>query len=581
MAARRSNFQEMEGSDNEEEAGEEIESAPPLKIGEEREIISLPGLKKKLLKKGDGWETPELGDEVTGEVVTGLDHGIVTMKKGEHALFTVPSALGYGIAGGNGVPPKSTIQFEVELISWFRVVDVCKDGGIVKKILSQGERDDLPSELDEVKVRYEAKLEDGTIIAKTPEGGVEFYVQDGHFCRGLPKAVKTMRRGEKIPADAFGEQQKGINDGFPTIPSNSTLEIYLELVSFKPVVDVNGDLSVLKKILKEGETIRSPNEGAVVHVRYTAMLEDGTLFEKKGFDGEGLFEFVVDEGQVIAGLDRTVATMKKGEVSVVTIRPEYGFGGIEVKRDLGTVPANSTIIFEVEMVDFTQEKEPFEMGSNHERIDSAGKKKEEGNRLFKIGKYMQAARRYVKATEYVPEDRFYEDDEQKLVKSVRVSCWLNHAACCLRLNDFREAIKLCSKVLDVESHNVKALYRRAQAYIETADLDLAELDVKKALEVDPQNREVKSMQKTLKQIQVESNKRDAKLFANMFSQMRKESLVEAKVNLLLIGSTYCKKRPKVEKAADEKNEEDLRTMDVEKIAVNAGPTNDEMVVDSC
>lgn len=35
---------------------------------------------------------------------------------------------------------------------------------------------------------------------------------------------------------------------------------------------------------------------------------------------------------------------------------------------------------------------------------------------------------------------------------------------------------------------MKALYRRAQAYMELADLDLAEFDVKKALEVDPNNR---------------------------------------------------------------------------------------------
>ncbi|KAF9612294.1 hypothetical protein IFM89_038864 [Coptis chinensis] len=35
---------------------------------------------------------------------------------------------------------------------------------------------------------------------------------------------------------------------------------------------------------------------------------------------------------------------------------------------------------------------------------------------------------------------------------------------------------------------VKALYRRAQAYIWQADLDLAEIDIKKALEIDPNNR---------------------------------------------------------------------------------------------
>ena len=34
--------------------------------------------------------------------------------------------------------------------------------------------------------------------------------------------------------------------------------------------------------------------------------------------------------------------------------------------------------------------------SNYERIEAAGKKKEEGNRLFKGGKYKQAMRRYDK-----------------------------------------------------------------------------------------------------------------------------------------------------------------------------------------
>lgn len=31
-------------------------------------------------------------------------------------------------------------------------------------------------------------------------------------------------------------------------------------------------------------------------VSYTARLEDGTVFEKKGIDGETLLEFVTDEG---------------------------------------------------------------------------------------------------------------------------------------------------------------------------------------------------------------------------------------------------------------------------------------------
>lgn len=78
--------------------------------------------------------------------VPGLDRGITSMKKGEVALFTLP-ADGEGDVWRDS---DSVVQFEVELLSWIRVVDVCKDGGVIKKIVEQGSGNDRPSDLDEV-----------------------------------------------------------------------------------------------------------------------------------------------------------------------------------------------------------------------------------------------------------------------------------------------------------------------------------------------------------------------------------------------------------------------------------------------
>ncbi|KAJ0026022.1 hypothetical protein Pint_08628 [Pistacia integerrima] len=562
--------------DLDEEPGEVIESAPPLQVGEER-VLSNFGIKKKLLKRGVGWETPEFGDEVTihyvgtlfngtsfdstrdidepltfklgsGKVLRGLDNGIATMKKGECAVFTLPSELGFGVGGREGVPPNSVVLYEVELLSWITVVDVSKDGGIIKKILEKGKRNELPGDLDEVLVKYHIVLGDGTVITKTPEEGIEFYVKDGHLCPALAKAILTMKKGERAkliiqPQYAFGEQGRDANDGFHTIPPSSVLHVNLELVSFKPVIDVYGDSKVFKKILREGEGTIIADEGATVTIRYTARLEDGTIFEKKGIDGGQPLEFIIDEEQVIAGLDRVAATMKKGERAILTINPEYGFGTVEVKRDLATVPPHSKLFYDVEILDLIKEKGPWEM-TNQEKIEVAGRKKEEGNLLFKEGKYQRAGKKYDKAADFVSEDESFVDDEQKFVKSLRISCWLNGAACSLKLNDFQEAIRLCSKVLDYEFHNVKALYRRAQAYMEIADLISAELDIRKAIEADPQNREVQSLLKTLKQLQTESNKRDAKLYANMFARVTKDSSVATK-------------KLKVETAGDEKQEVEM------------------------
>ncbi|XP_074264019.1 70 kDa peptidyl-prolyl isomerase-like isoform X2 [Silene latifolia] len=289
----------------------------------------------------------------------------------------------------------------------------------------------------------------------------------------------------------------------------------------KAVVDVCGDSMVIKKILEEGEGLVTADEGATVTVKYLGKLEDGSIFEKKGFDGETPLEFVTDEEQVIPGLDRAAVTMKKGERALLTISPQYGYGEMEIKRDLATIPPSSTLVYEIEMVDFVKEKAPWEL-SVGEKIETAAKMKEEGNILYKSGKFQRAEKKYDKAADYISEDVAFSDDEQKQVKALRVQCWLNGAACNIKLDNFQQVIKLCSKVLDVEVNNVKALYRRAQAFMVNADLYLAELDIKKALEVDPENREVKLIYKTLKQHQAESNKRDAKFYENMFSQPAKK-----------------------------------------------------------
>ncbi|KAL1823273.1 hypothetical protein ACET3Z_010051 [Daucus carota] len=581
-----SNASNLVNEEEDEEPGEVIESAPPLKVGEER-LLGSSGIRKRLLKRGLAFELPDFGDEVTikfvgwlldgtkfsesdgvtyalgsGKMVSGLDRGIVTMKKGERALFTLPPELAYG-EGTNGVPPNSVINFQVELISWITVIDVSKDGGIIKRVLVKGEQTGKPSDLDEVLVKYAVMLADGTLLAKTPEEGVEFYLNDGHFCPALSKAIKTMNRGEKVnlavqPNYAYQLGSMNSDQNSHAIPKNTVLSIDMELLSFKRVISVTTDSKVMKKILKEGQGALTADEGALVTVRYKAMLKDGSIFEKKGYDGEEKLQFITGEEQVITGLDRAATTMRKGEHAMITIDPEYGFGSVEVRRDLAAVPSYSTLSYEVEMLNFVKEKEPWELIGS-ERIQAAEMKKNEGNVLFKNGKYQRALKKYDKAATYVGEDGSFGDDSQKLVKSLRVSCWLNNAACCLRLNNYQGAIELCSKVLDTEFSNVKALYRRSQAYIETADYHLAEADIKKALEADPGNREVKAIQLKLKKLQAESNKRDAKLYSNMFSQMTK--------------------RLKLENVEDTKKNEVTMAMETENVGVSCGAPDNEMIVD--
>ena len=64
--------------------------------------------------------------------------------------------------------------------------------------------------------------------------------------------------------DGFGEKGKPAQGEEGAVPPNASLEITLELVSWKTVSEVTDDKKVIKKILKEGEGYERPNEGASV-----------------------------------------------------------------------------------------------------------------------------------------------------------------------------------------------------------------------------------------------------------------------------------------------------------------------------
>ena len=86
--------------------------------------------------------------------------------------------------------------------------------------------------------------------------------------------------------------------------------------------------------------------GQVVSVHYSGMLENGNKFDNSIDKGIPL-TFKLGSGQMIKGFDEAFALMSKGEKRTLIIPPEIGYGA----RAKGSIPPNSTLIFEVELVD--------------------------------------------------------------------------------------------------------------------------------------------------------------------------------------------------------------------------------------
>ena len=84
----------------------------------------------------------------------------------------------------------------------------------------------------------------------------------------------------------------------------------------------------------------------IVTVNYTGLLENGTKFDSSLNPGRTPFRFTVGAGQVIKGWDEGLMGMKIGGKRKLTIPPELGYGS----RDNGPIPANSTLIFEIDLL---------------------------------------------------------------------------------------------------------------------------------------------------------------------------------------------------------------------------------------
>ena len=87
-------------------------------------------------------------------------------------------------------------------------------------------------------------------------------------------------------------------------------------------------------------------QGKKVKVNYEGRLISGTKFDSS-YDRGTAFEFNLGTGEVIQGWDQGVTGMKVGGKRKLTIPPALGYGS----ADMGVIPPNSTLIFEVELLE--------------------------------------------------------------------------------------------------------------------------------------------------------------------------------------------------------------------------------------
>jgi peptidylprolyl isomerase len=104
---------------------------------------------------------------------------------------------------------------------------------------------------------------------------------------------------------------------------------------------------LMYQVVTAGSGDEKPNPGDTISAHYTGMFLDGRKFDSSVDRGEPI-SFPVGTGRVIKGWDEALLDMKKGEKRILIIPPDLAYG----PRGRGPIPPNSTLVFEVELLDF-------------------------------------------------------------------------------------------------------------------------------------------------------------------------------------------------------------------------------------
>ncbi|XP_055256970.1 protein unc-45 homolog B [Moschus berezovskii] len=111
--------------------------------------------------------------------------------------------------------------------------------------------------------------------------------------------------------------------------------------------------------------------------------------------------------------------------------------------------------------------------------------KEEGNRHFQLQDYKAATKSYSQALKLTKD------------KALLATLYRNRAACGLKTESYVQAASDASRAIDINSSDIKALYRRCQALEHLGKLDQAFKDVQRCATLEPQNQ---SFQETLRRL---------------------------------------------------------------------------------
>ena len=152
---------------------------------------------------------------------------------------------------------------------------------------------------------------------------------------------------------------------------------------------------------------KKPQTGDKVVVNYTGKLTNDTVFDSSLRGGQP-FEFKLGAGQVIKGWDEAFLLLQVGDKATIKFGPELGYGD----KPTGSIPANSTLIFDVELVDVKEGVRPWDV-KGKDTIKTASGLKYILVQENKTGESLEGAKASVHYSGYLADGKLFDSSVER------------------------------------------------------------------------------------------------------------------------------------------------------------------------
>uniref|UniRef100_A0A4W3J7L1 peptidylprolyl isomerase n=1 Tax=Callorhinchus milii TaxID=7868 RepID=A0A4W3J7L1_CALMI len=295
-----------------------------------------------------------------GQLIAGMDKGLIGMCVNERRFIKVPPHLAYGNEGvPDVIPADAILYFDVLMLDiWSPEDKVQIDAYYIPENCTR-----TVQVSDFVRYHYNGTLLDGTLFDSSLNRlrTYDTYVGIGWLIAGMDEGLLGMCIGEERivtvpPFLGYGEKGDGRD-----IPSQATLVFDILLIDFHNPKD----LIAIETEFVPDPCPRKSKAGDFVRYHYNATLMDGTLFDSS-YSRNHTYDTYIGKKFVIAGMDEGLLNVCFGERRRIIIPPHLGYGeeGID-----GKIPGSAVLVFDIHMIDFHNPSDEVAIKTYHKPSD--------------------------------------------------------------------------------------------------------------------------------------------------------------------------------------------------------------------